>query len=327
MAEALVLEEPRTLVHRELALPEIGDDGLLRVEACLLCGTDHELYTDAIAPGFGFVPGHEASRPWRPGAVRAGEFLHGEPTGDGEWSFAIGRERHGAFGGAFGGLVAACCVHAARSLAPGRRPEALDARFLRGLPAGDARVACTSIHEGKSLSCVSVDVIDQRGRLATRATVSLVSSDVLDPLDHDGASGDPPAITPYGDGVAWRNPPGVEVPIITTFSPRATARGGRGIGTSIPVPWNEPGNDAEAACLAADFCVGPPVAGAFPDTWIPHPNPDLSVRFTGAPVADVVTGIGRLEGIDAGLASVRVEVWSVGRLVAIGVSSSLLLRT
>lgn len=61
MAEALVLEAPRTLVHRELALPEIGeDDGLLRVEACGLCGTDHELFTGAIAPGFGFVPGHEA---------------------------------------------------------------------------------------------------------------------------------------------------------------------------------------------------------------------------------------------------------------------------
>lgn len=61
MAEALVLEAPRNLVHRELALPVIGDDdGLLRVEACGLCGTDHELFTGAIAPGFGFVPGHEA---------------------------------------------------------------------------------------------------------------------------------------------------------------------------------------------------------------------------------------------------------------------------
>jgi alcohol dehydrogenase len=61
MVDALVLEAPRALVRRELPLPEIGhDDGLLRVEACGLCGTDHELYTGAIAPGFGFVPGHEA---------------------------------------------------------------------------------------------------------------------------------------------------------------------------------------------------------------------------------------------------------------------------
>jgi len=259
--------------------------------------------------------------------VNAAEFLQGAQTEAGEWRFAIGRERHGAFGGAFGGLVAACCVHAARSAAPGRRPEALDARFVRGLPAGDARFVCTTIHEGKSLSCVSIDVVGPQGKLATRATVSLVDSEVLDPLERSGANGDAPAIAAYGEGVAWNNPPGVEVPIITTFAPRATARGDRGIGTSLPVPWDTPGNDAEAACLAADFCVGPPVAGAFPGKWIPHPNPDLSLRFTGAPVAAVVTGMGRLERISAGLASVRIEVWSGGQLAAIGISSSLLLRT
>lgn len=60
-ADALVLEAPRTLRRRELSLPVVGDDdGILRVEACGLCGTDHELYTGAIAPGFPFVPGHEA---------------------------------------------------------------------------------------------------------------------------------------------------------------------------------------------------------------------------------------------------------------------------
>ena len=60
MARALVLDEPRSLVSREFALPEIGDnDGLLRVEACGLCGTDHEQYTGELHPGYGFVPGHE----------------------------------------------------------------------------------------------------------------------------------------------------------------------------------------------------------------------------------------------------------------------------
>ncbi|HKE72038.1 MAG TPA: medium chain dehydrogenase/reductase family protein [Acidimicrobiales bacterium] len=57
---ALVLEAPRALRRRDLARPAVGDDdGLLRVEACGLCGTDHELYTGAIVPGFPFVPGHE----------------------------------------------------------------------------------------------------------------------------------------------------------------------------------------------------------------------------------------------------------------------------
>lgn len=60
-ARALVLEEPRRLVARELPVPVLGDDdGLLRIEACGLCGTDHEQYTGALPAGFAFVPGHES---------------------------------------------------------------------------------------------------------------------------------------------------------------------------------------------------------------------------------------------------------------------------
>ncbi|MEY2566960.1 MAG: alcohol dehydrogenase [Actinomycetota bacterium] len=60
-ARALVLEESRKLTARDLPLPEIGDDdGLLRVEACGLCGTDHEQYTGALPTSFAFVPGHES---------------------------------------------------------------------------------------------------------------------------------------------------------------------------------------------------------------------------------------------------------------------------
>ncbi|MGH9096875.1 MAG: zinc-dependent alcohol dehydrogenase [Acidimicrobiales bacterium] len=59
-AVAAVLEAPRRLVRRRLPFPEIGeDDALLRVEACGLCGTDHEQYTGVLAAGFAFVPGHE----------------------------------------------------------------------------------------------------------------------------------------------------------------------------------------------------------------------------------------------------------------------------
>jgi alcohol dehydrogenase len=60
-ARALVLEAPRRLVARELAIPETADDdGLLRIEACGLCGTDHEEFTGELVPGFPFVPGHES---------------------------------------------------------------------------------------------------------------------------------------------------------------------------------------------------------------------------------------------------------------------------
>jgi alcohol dehydrogenase len=59
--DALVLVAPRELVARELPLPAIGDDdGLLRVEACGLCGTDHEEFTGELFGGFPFIPGHES---------------------------------------------------------------------------------------------------------------------------------------------------------------------------------------------------------------------------------------------------------------------------
>lgn len=60
MTKALVLEAPRHLVTRQLPLPEIDDDdGLLRVEACGLCGTDHEQFTGVLRMPKPFVPGHE----------------------------------------------------------------------------------------------------------------------------------------------------------------------------------------------------------------------------------------------------------------------------
>jgi alcohol dehydrogenase len=59
-ARALVLTGTRELTARELPTPTIGaDDGLLRVEACGLCGTDHEQFTGHLKAPFAFVPGHE----------------------------------------------------------------------------------------------------------------------------------------------------------------------------------------------------------------------------------------------------------------------------
>ena len=59
-AEALVLAAPRRLERRVFALPKVGPrDGLLRVEACGLCGTDHEQYTGHLPSQHAFIPGHE----------------------------------------------------------------------------------------------------------------------------------------------------------------------------------------------------------------------------------------------------------------------------
>lgn len=59
-AASLVLTGPRQFEQRIVPLPETGDDdGILRIEACGLCGTDHEQYTGHIRASYSFVPGHE----------------------------------------------------------------------------------------------------------------------------------------------------------------------------------------------------------------------------------------------------------------------------
>lgn len=57
----MVLTEPRRLVPRDFERPPVSaDDAWLRIEACGLCGTDHEQYTGELHGGFAFVPGHES---------------------------------------------------------------------------------------------------------------------------------------------------------------------------------------------------------------------------------------------------------------------------
>src|SRR5262249_11776365 len=57
---AVVQTAPRQLEVRELPIPDIDDDsGLLRVEACGICGSDAEQYAGVIPVRFPLIPGHE----------------------------------------------------------------------------------------------------------------------------------------------------------------------------------------------------------------------------------------------------------------------------
>ena len=244
------------------------------------------------------------------------EFLGAERAGD-EWTFEIGRELHGAFGGAFGGVVAAATIVAARSAAEGRIPAAIDCRFVRGLPAGTATVRPTVVHAGRSLANVSVDLAGPDGRLATRSTISLVDPAALAAIDDERGGGE---LVDYDAAAPW--PRAVPAPILDVLDPRNVDGA-----TAVRVPWDDPGWDAEAICLAADMCVGPPVAAVAMPHRAPHPNPDLSLRVCGTVDTDVVVGRGTLERVDRGLAIVSITVTAAGRLVAAGVSSSMLLRT
>ena len=244
------------------------------------------------------------------------EFLGADRDGD-EWRFEIGQELHGAFGGAFGGVVAAATIVAARSVAENRVPSAIDCRFLRGLKAGTATAVPSVVHTGRSLTCVSVDLTGPDGRLATLSTISLVDPAALAEIDESPShveAVDFDAATPW--------PRMVPAPILDVLDPRNADAG-----TAVRVPWEDEGWDAEAACLAADMCVGPPVAAVAMRHRAPHPNPDLSLRMAGAVDGDIVVGAGTLERVEQGLATVSITVSAAGRFVASGVSSSLLLRT
>lgn len=261
-------------------------------------------------------------------AVKLLEFLNGEAEVDGAWRFRLSRRLNGAFGGTNGGVIAAAALAVSRHAAPGRVPAALDARFLRGLGTGTSRIVPSVLHQGRTLSCVTLDVLDERGRLCTRATVSLVAPEALERFDAPGDAPAPAGWTAHAEGRPWPRPaPPVEIPLLESFDPRAVGRDERGSATSVRIPFDEPGRLAEAACIAADIAVGPPVgravAGRAP---VPHPNPDLSLRFSGDgdPLPELV-GCGRLEQIRGGLAQTRIEVWCGERLCAIGVSSSTLL--
>jgi len=251
--------------------------------------------------------------------MRAAEFLGGRPDEEGSWRFELGRKLHGAFGGAFGGVVAAATLVAARPLAEGREPAALDIRFLRSLPAGTARARSTLLHAGRSLSCVSVDVHQDDDRLAARATISFVAPDALNPLSREDPA---PPLPSYNQGRSW---PAISAPITETLAPRTVPWPEPGVALAMRVPWDDPDASAEAACLPADMCVGPPVALGLAGEGVAHPNPDLSLRFAGPVKGTEVIGVGRTARVHAGLATVSIQVWSASGLVALGISSSMLL--
>lgn len=230
--------------------------------------------------------------------------------GDG---FAFGCELYGAFGGVFGGVLTAAVVLAARTAAPDLTVAGVDCRFLRSVPAGRAHAVVTPVHAGRTVTCVRVDLHDDRDRLLTTGTVSFVDPAALRPLSVG------PVVEQPAHWRPWRTPPGVTAPIVDALRPEVGAVGSGAIATRIEVPWD--GHRDAAACVAADLSVGPPVAAACAGTWSPHPNPDLSLRFTAAVADGPVTSVARLAAVSDGMAAVSVDVG-----FAVGVATSVVLQ-
>ena len=247
------------------------------------------------------------------------EFLQAGRLDNNSWRFHIPETLHGAFGGAFGGFLAACCAHTARSVAEGRVVNALDCRFVRGLRRPDATTTATVLHHGRSLTNVSVDLVDEDEKLCTRATISLVDRGLLHTLERPGPpSGEWKA---HADADKW--PP--VAPIVSAIDSRFVASQEREFAVAVIVPWEGSDHSAEAACLAADMAVGAPAGYAAGREKASTPNPDLSLRFVGDVTTKEVVGVGRLDRAANGVAAISLEVWSDRQLVATGISTALLL--
>ncbi len=254
--------------------------------------------------------------------MKLAEFLGARST-DGGTSFEITRDLYGAFEGAFGGIVAVCALAAARAEEPDRRPVALDCRFLRGLQAGRVDARPSVIRRGRTMSVLDVRVHDEHGDLAATALASFVEPGALHPLSDDHMVR-PGASVTYAEASPFQLRRS-DAPIVGTLGPRLKLTDPGLLSTVLQVPWEEPGTGPEAACLVADMSVGPPLERELEDEWVPHPNPDLSIRFIGERSEHEVAGVARLERVGAGVAAVRFEVFSAAELIAVGCSSSLLL--
>jgi acyl-coenzyme A thioesterase PaaI-like protein len=252
------------------------------------------------------------------------EYLGATEQDDG-WSLRLPRSIHGAFGGVTGGALAAAAVAISRGSAPGRTAVGLDVHFVRGLASEDASAKVDVLSSGRSLTVVRVEFSDDTGRRTTAATVTFAEPSALAALESDVPATHlgPPPTDLVENSKPWRAPPNVDVPIIDTAQPRA-ARMGDAIATVVTVPWEPDADGAEGSCLAADLSVGPPVDAVPPKgSWVPHPNPDISLRFAGPVASSDLVAVAACRRTNAGVATVESEVWDGPNLVATAISTSL----
>jgi acyl-coenzyme A thioesterase PaaI-like protein len=253
------------------------------------------------------------------------DYLGAEEVDDTAWRLHLPRSIHGAFGGVTGGALGAAAVAIARRSALGRVAVGLDIHFLRGLASEDATATVEVLTSGRSLTIVRVEMVDDQGRRTTTARVGFAEPSALEPIDTavaESALGPPPADI-REISKPWRAPQGVEVPIIDTAQPRA-ARVNDAVATVVAIPWAPDADGAEGACLAADLSVGPPVDAVLPKgTWVPHPNPDVSLRFAGPVTSSDLVAVATCRRVARGVATVESEVWDADQLVASAISTSL----
>jgi len=258
--------------------------------------------------------------------MRFEERFGGRALDDSGWQFDLKEDWNGGFGGTTGGVLSALTVFAARGLAPGRFPSSVDSRFIRGFRPGLARVVPTLVNEGRSISTLMVDILNEEGRLCTRSTVTLIVADALAEVDADDGAGKLEGMRPLPEAKVWPQPNSRPIPLVDTFQPAFMGVDERGTAIKVDVVWDE-GGLAEAICIAADLSVGPPVARALQGQPLAMPNPDISLRFCrDVDLPPYLVASCRLDSLESGLATTRIEVRAQDQLVANGVSTTTCLR-
>ncbi len=258
-------------------------------------------------------------------AIASFSDLFAATTGDdGVWTFELAERFNGAFGGTNGGTLTALSVYVARQIS-GRQPTSIDSRYVRSFRPGLARVLPRVLNEGRTLSVLGIEIVDVNGKLCCYSTVTLVDPAALATALEHAAIESPPELAAAQDQRPWAAPAAQPIPLIATYRPTQLGRIGRNGGatvTGIDIPWREAGTSAEAACIAADMSVGPPVA-RLARASASTPNPDLSLRF--CTTLDEVTrpyASCSVERVAGGLASTRLSVWSEQQLLALGISTT-----
>jgi acyl-coenzyme A thioesterase PaaI-like protein len=253
------------------------------------------------------------------------EYLGTEQVDEANWRLRLPRAIHGAFGGVTGGALAAAALAIGRVSAPNRVAVGLDMHFLRGLASEDSTASVEVLSSGRSLTVVRVEFTDDKARRTTVGRAAYAEPSALESIDADTPATQlgPPPPDVRATSKPWRAPKGVDVPIIDTARPRA-ARMDNAIATVVAIPWQPDADGAEGACLAADLSVGPPVDAVLPKgTWVPHPNPDVSLRFAGPVTSSDLVAVATCRRVARGVATVESEVWDADELVATAISTSL----
>lgn len=241
------------------------------------------------------------------------------PVGADVWQFEVDERFNGAFGGTNGGVAAAISLYAARDGSDVLAAAAIDCHFLKSCRPGRVTVRRRILNQGRTLTVVATETEDHEHRICTTALVTLVDRNALAnhvsfAAERHVARGSPDQAMP------WKHPKGARIPLIDTFLPEIVGANSDTTTTRIQLPFETRRATAEAACIAADISVGPPVGRAVAGR-ASLPNPNLALRFSGTP-ADSAALLSqcRLAVIHAGMACTEIAVSTETALIGVGVS-------